>query len=114
MKTLVTSILTPPVAMQGFGFTIRSTAGERFEEFLVFLGASYFRGVGKNQFYGLSARGLAVNTVGPGGEEFPRFSKFWIETPSSDAADIQIHALLDSPSITGAYHFRVSRDCRPL
>ena len=82
-------------------------SGERFEEFLVFLGASYFRGVGKNQFYGLSARGLAVNTVGPGGEEFPRFSEFWIETPSSDAADLQIHALLDSPSITGAYHFRV-------
>ncbi|HCI88698.1 MAG TPA: glucan biosynthesis protein D, partial [Gammaproteobacteria bacterium] len=70
-------------------------SGERFEEFLVFLGASYFRGVGKNQFYGLSARGLAVNTVGPGGEEFPRFSEFWIETPSLDAADLQIHALLD-------------------
>lgn len=81
--------------------------GERFEEFLVFLGASYFRGVGKDQFYGLSARGLAVNTVGPGAEEFPRFSEFWIETPTAGATDLQIHALLDSPSITGAYHFRV-------
>ena len=80
---------------------------ERFEEFLVFLGASYFRGVGINQFYGLSARGLAVNTEGPDGEEFPRFSEFWIETPKPDAVDIKLHALLDSPSLTGAFHFRV-------
>ena len=80
---------------------------ERFEEFLVFLGASYFRGVGKNQFYGLSARGLAVNTERPGDEEFPRFREFWIEMPTSDAENLQLHALLDSPSITGAFHFRV-------
>lgn len=80
---------------------------ERFEEFLVFLGASYFRGVGQNQFYGLSARGLAINTEEPGREEFPRFSEFWIEMPTSDAPNIRLHALLDSPSITGALHFLV-------
>ena len=91
------------------GFRIHNPINthERFEEFLVFLGASYFRGVGKNQFYGLSARGLAVNTEGRDGEEFPRFSDFWIETPTSDAVDIKLHALLDSPSLTGAFHFRV-------
>ncbi|MHA7878599.1 MAG: OpgD/OpgG family glucan biosynthesis protein [Saccharospirillum sp.] len=77
----------------------------RHEEFLVFLGASYFRAVGRDQFYGLSARGLAVNTVGPGGEEFPRFTDVWIERPDSDASSIVIHALLDSPSVTGAYRF---------
>lgn len=80
---------------------------DRHEEFLVFLGASYFRGVGRDQFYGLSARGLAVNTVGPGSEEFPRFSAFWIERPQDDAQEIVLHALLDSPSVTGAYHFTV-------
>ncbi len=79
----------------------------RHEEFLVFLGASYFRGVGRNQFYGLSARGLAVNTVGPEGEEFPRFTEFWIETPPHNATHIMIHALLDSESLTGAYHFKI-------
>lgn len=91
------------------GFRIHNPINthERFEEFLVFLGASYFRGVGKNQFYGLSARGLAVNTEGRDGEEFPRFSEFWIETPTSDAVDIKLHALLDSPSLTGAFHFLV-------
>ncbi len=81
---------------------------ERHEEFLVFLGASYFRSVGGGQFYGLSARGLAVNTVGPGGEEFPRFSDFWIERPADDADTIILHALLDSPSVTGAYRFTAS------
>ncbi|TVP52683.1 MAG: glucan biosynthesis protein G [Halomonadaceae bacterium] len=78
-----------------------------YDEFLVFLGASYFRAVGKHQLYGLSARGLAVNTVGPGDEEFPRFSQFWIETPDEHADGILIHALLDSPSVTGAYQFTV-------
>lgn len=80
---------------------------ERYEEFLVFLGASYFRAVGKDQFYGLSARGLAVNTVGAGDEEFPNFTDFWIERPASEAEEIVIHALLDSPSVTGAYRFTV-------
>lgn len=80
---------------------------ERFEEFLVFLGASYFRAVGKDQFYGLSARGLSVNTVGEGDEEFPRFSDFWIEQSSAGADEAVVYALLDSPSVTGAYKFTV-------
>ncbi len=91
----------------GFRIHYPINTPSRHEEFLVFLGASYFRAVGKNQFYGLSARGLAVNTVGPGGEEFPRFSDFWIERSAAGANEIVLHALLDSPSVTGAYHFRV-------
>ena len=55
------------------------------DEVLVFAGASYFRALGKNQIYGLSARGLAVDTAGPGGEEFPHFSEFWIEKPKRGA-----------------------------
>ncbi|WP_157954394.1 glucan biosynthesis protein [Saccharospirillum mangrovi] len=81
---------------------------EYYDEFLVFLGASYFRAVAKNQFYGLSARGLAVNTVGDGDEEFPYFSDFWIEQPASDDSAVIIYALLDSPSLTGAYRFTVT------
>lgn len=92
------------------GFRIHHpiNTAERYEEFLVFLGASYFRAVGKNQFYGLSARGLAVNTVGEGDEEFPHFSDFWIERPATNDSDVIIHALLDSPSVTGAYRFTVT------
>ena len=77
------------------------------DEVLVFLGASYFRAVGQGQVYGLSARGLAVDTAAPQGEEFPRFTEFWIERPRAGATSLTIYALLDSPRTTGAYRFVV-------
>ncbi|MDH3673524.1 MAG: glucan biosynthesis protein [Gammaproteobacteria bacterium] len=76
-------------------------------EFLVFLGASYFRLVGREQQYGLSARGLAVDTAENAGEEFPMFREFWIERPAPDATAITIYALLDGNSVTGAFRFVV-------
>jgi len=72
-----------------------------------FLGASYFRAVGANKQYGLSARGLAIDTGLERPEEFPEFRAFWLERPTADAKALTIHALLDSPSITGAYTFVV-------
>ena len=78
------------------------------DELAVFLGASYFRALGAEQLYGLSARGLAVDTVGGSGpEEFPRFSEFWLERPAVDAAELVVHALLESPRVTGAYRFAI-------
>ncbi len=70
-----------------------------------FLGASYFRAVGKSMQYGLSARGLAVNTTELGREEFPDFTEFWIEKPRPGNNRLTLYALLDSPSVTGAYSF---------
>ena len=68
------------------------------DELVVFLGASYFRALGRGQQYGLSARALAIDTVGGlVGEEFPRFKAFWIEKPARDASTLTVHALLDSP-----------------
>ena len=92
------------------GFRVRSLINSRaiWDEFLVFQGASYFRAVGKGSAYGLSARGLALRTAAPTGEEFPAFTRFWIERPSANAAAIVIHALLESPSTTGAYRFAVT------
>lgn len=92
------------------GFRVRSLINSReiWDEFLVFQGASYFRAVGKGAAYGLSARGLALRTAAPTGEEFPAFTHFWIERPSSDATGIVIHAILQSPSTTGAYRFAVT------
>ncbi len=75
------------------------------DELVVFLGASYFRALGRGQHYGLSARGLGLDTVGGQGEEFPRFVEFWIERPAPQADSLVIHALLDSPRATGAYRF---------
>ncbi len=78
-----------------------------FTEFAVFQGASYFRGIGTGQIYGLSARGLAIDTAEPRGEEFPEFRRFWIERPAPGASALVVHALLDSPGCTGAYRFRI-------
>ncbi len=77
------------------------------DEVIAFLGASYFRAIGAGQLYGLSARGLAIDTVGGRGEEFPRFKEFWLQRPSPDATQLTLFALLDSPRATGAYEFVV-------
>jgi glucans biosynthesis protein len=78
----------------------------KFDEIAVFQGASYFRSVGQDQGYGASARGIAL---GPGqaGEEFPDFRAFWIERPQAGAEAVIVHALLDGPSVTGAYRFSI-------
>jgi periplasmic glucans biosynthesis protein len=78
------------------------------EEFLVFLGASYFRLRAANQEYGLSARGLAIGTGAPEGEEFPDFVAHWICEPEPDARSLTVLSLLDSPSVAGAYRFAIT------
>lgn len=77
------------------------------DEFIVFQGASYFRGVSRGQVYGLSTRGLAINVARPKGEEYPLFKSFWIERPSRHQKAIVVHALLDSKSVAGAYRFGI-------
>lgn len=77
------------------------------DELVVFLGASYFRALGAGQQYGLSARGLAIDTVGGAREEFPRFTEFWLERPAAGAQQLVVYALLESARATGAYRFEV-------
>ncbi len=72
-----------------------------------FLGASYFRAVGSEMQYGISARGLAIDTGTGKEEEFPRFTAFWLERPAEDQRVLRVWALLDSPSTTGAYAFTI-------
>tara|TARA_R110002049_G_scaffold23781_6_gene84696 strand:- start:84659 stop:86185 length:1527 start_codon:yes stop_codon:yes gene_type:complete len=79
-----------------------------FQEYAVFQGASYFRGIGTGETYGLSARGLALKTADPMGEEFPDFTAFWLESPAPGAENVILHALLDSPSCTGAFRFDIT------
>ncbi len=78
---------------------------DKYDEIVVFLGASHFRALGQHQHYGLSARGLAIDTGLPKAEEFPRFREFWLEKPDREATEIKVYALMDSKSATGAYHF---------
>jgi glucans biosynthesis protein len=78
------------------------------DEVIVFLGASFFRVLGRNQEYGLTARGLAINTASKGGEEFPWFTDFWLVRPTDpEQRTLTLYALLDSESISGAYQFTV-------
>jgi glucans biosynthesis protein len=76
------------------------------DEFLVFLGATYLRAVGRDLRYGLSARGLAIDTASPRGEEFPAFVEFWLVRPAPEAKLFEVYALLDSRRAAGAYHFQ--------
>ena len=98
-----------PARMAGLGFVgfrVHYPVNSKFkDEVLSFLGASYFRALGKDQGYGLSARALAVDTGLPTGEEFPRFVEFWIERPAPAAKELVIYGLMDSRRVAGAYRF---------
>jgi glucans biosynthesis protein len=91
------------------GFRLRTQINSKkiWDEFLVFQGASYYRAVAQHLLYGLSARGLAINTAEPSGEEFPMFTHFWVQRPAPRAGNIVIYALLESESATGAFKFDV-------
>jgi glucans biosynthesis protein len=80
-------------------------------DWVAFLGASYFRTIGELFQYGLSARGVAINVaVADRREEFPSFTHFYFETPTDDTNTITVCALLQGPSLTGAYRFRMHRN----
>ncbi len=91
------------------GFRLQSPINQPavFDEIAVFQGASYFRSLGRDQIYGLSARGISLGT-GDADEEFPDFRAFWIERPALGASQVVVHALLDGPSLAGAYRFVIT------
>jgi len=88
----------------GFRLNYPLNRPEAFDELISFLGASYFRALGRGNIYGLSARGLLLNSWREGPEEFPRFSEFYLEKPTDDGP-LTLYAALDSESVTGAYRF---------
>nr|WP_272956426.1 glucan biosynthesis protein G [Pseudomonas lurida] len=94
---------TEQLGYAGFRVLFPINKADKQDEIMTMLGASYFRVVGKGQAYGLSARGMAIDTALPSGEEFPRFTEFWIERPKPGEKQLVIFALLDSPRATGAY-----------
>jgi periplasmic glucans biosynthesis protein len=103
---------TPPkpgvdLGFAGFRLHAPINKPDYYDEVCVFLGASYFRAVAKGELYGLSARGLSINTGEAKGEEFPSFKAFWIEKPAANASSIVVHALLDSESAAAAYRFTI-------
>ncbi len=77
-----------------------------YDDLIVFQGASYFRALGQGQTYGLSLRGLSMNTLGDR-EDFPRFTKLWLKKPSGNDLPLRIYALLEGKKVTGAYEFNI-------
>jgi glucans biosynthesis protein len=80
----------------------------QLDELGAFLGASYFRLLGKNQRYGESARGLALDSgEGDRSEEFPIFTDWWLGKPNPGDTELHLFAILDSVSCAGAYEFYI-------
>jgi glucans biosynthesis protein len=77
-----------------------------YDDLIVFQGASYFRALGAGHNYGLSLRGLAMNTLGEQ-EDFPTFTKIWLKRPAPDEETLTLFALLEGEKVTGAYRFDV-------
>ena len=103
-----TAIKNTQLGHAGFRLHFPLNNSEYKDEVAVFQGASYFRLVGPHQVYGLSARGLAVDTALSSGEEFPVFKEFWLVKPAPEDTTIVLYALLDSPSVAGAYRFELT------
>ncbi len=99
----------PPPGYAGWRARTHLNTADYMDEFLVFMGASYFRAIPKDAPYGLSARGLSINSALPGiPEEFPDFSEFHLEKPAKDAKSMTVSALLTGPSVAGAYQFTIT------
>ncbi|MCG8440200.1 MAG: glucan biosynthesis protein, partial [Caulobacterales bacterium] len=98
----------------GFRLLFPLNRPDKHDELIAFLGATYFRALGRGDVYGLSARGLAINTAGPEGEEFPAFTQFWLERPAPDARSARVLALMESRSATGAYAFEIAPGVRSV
>ena len=105
-RTKIDKPLPVNLGFAGFRLHYPLNRPKVLDEVIAFLGASYFRFLGRDQRYGMSARALAVGAGTPS-EEFPFFREFWIETPEPNADQATIYALLDSPSATGAYRFEL-------
>jgi periplasmic glucans biosynthesis protein len=104
-STGLEGVVPPLLGFAGFRIHYPLHGPDYKDEVGVFLGASYFRILGRDQQFGASARGLAVDTAHPRGEEFPIFREFWVVTPQPDEHVLTIYALLDSERMTGAYRF---------
>jgi glucans biosynthesis protein len=103
----------PPEPSAFAGFWVQERRGgpdwKKSEPWVTFLGASYFRGIGALGQVGLSARGIALAPGTSDPEEFPDFTAFWFEGAARASDPLMIYALLDGPSLSGAYRFALHR-----
>ncbi len=116
-KDSVAHKLPKGAGFAGFRFQENSEGGQGWQgkdlpwqknDWVAFLGASYFRAIGDEFQYGLSARGILIDAaVGGKPEEFPDFTHVWLERGTGNS--VTAYCLLDGPSLTGAYRFVMTR-----
>lgn len=106
-KNHFTEAIPSDMGYAGFRIHHALNTPQYLDELVVFLGASYFRALGRGQHYGISARGLAIDTAAPTGEEFPVFREFWLQRPGAADTAVEVFALMDSRRVTGAYRFTI-------
>jgi glucans biosynthesis protein len=99
-------VVMPGVA--GFRLHFPLNRPDVYDEVAVFQGASYFRALGRGSNYGISARGVAINTATSQDEEFPVFTEFYLERPKVNVREMTLYAAMEGPSVTGAYAFRLA------
>jgi glucans biosynthesis protein len=108
-KQIIPPTTPAPPGYAGWRARTHLNSPDYMDEFLVFLGASYFRAIPAKGNYGLSARGLAINSGLPGvPEEFPNFTRFYLEEPKAEGDSLTALALLEGESVSGAYRFTVT------
>jgi glucans biosynthesis protein len=96
------------LGMSGWRALYPFNSTEKADESVVFQGGVYFRGLARGLVYGTSARALAIGTASRKGEEFPRFSHFWIFKPAPDSNVLNVAALMDTQSAAGAFLFAIN------
>ncbi len=108
-KNKIPAGIPSPPGYAGWRARCHLNSQEYMDEFLVFLGASYFRAIPANSPYGLSARGLSINSGLPGvPEEFPDFTEFYLQRQEKNGKSLKAWALLEGESVAGAYQFTVT------
>ena len=101
--------IPPPPGYAGWRARCHLNTADYMDEFLVFLGSSYFRAIPAHSLYGLSARGLSINSGLPGvPEEFPVFKDFYLQRPEQTEKTLKAWAMLEGESVAGAYQFCIT------
>lgn len=100
--------LPDDLGIAGLKFVGTFPGHEDGQEILTFLGSSYFRARAARHVYGASTRGLAVDIGMNADEEFPVFREFWVSRPQLGERELKLLALLDGPSVVGAYEFTMN------
>ena len=100
-------LATAKLGFAGFRLLYPLAHSKPVDEVIAFVGASYLRALAAGEVYGISARGLAIDTADNLPEEFPSFREFWLCKPAPDARELEFFALLDSTSVSGAYRFLI-------